>query len=385
MSASLDPHLSSPAVAPFLTTPGSPEDATRAPEPSDQRHSEDDETRSLGINLLLPRVYLIRHGQSLFNAMHAAWNKLPPTDQSSLNHLTKSSSASSSSPPAHDPSISEGVLIGGLPLHRARNPNTDPRLLDAPLTPLGQEQAREASKKAATLDIDLVLSTPLTRAIQTSLLVFRPNSNKIDWEHASTPSLNQPMHNILVADGDSHSSTPNNSRTRQPLIRIIPYHVEALYASCDIGVPLSILSSRFSSEPNMDFETARRLMSDCWWYGAERGANITHLVIKRTPMNSRTSSPVRPLTTKSPSSASSSLSSSSSSPSSTPSSSITLKSTDKVASLKASSEPSHHIESRLKQLIRYILELALEHGSSINPHHHVHHRPLNLALVGHCG
>lgn len=68
-------------------------------------------------------IYLIRHGQSEFNAAH--------TD-------------------------------GG----------PDPMIFDAPLTALGQAQAAEARKQAQTLGIQHVICTPLTRAIQTAKIIF---------------------------------------------------------------------------------------------------------------------------------------------------------------------------------------------------------------------
>lgn len=68
-------------------------------------------------------IYLIRHGQSEFNAAH--------TD--------------------------------GAP---------DPMIFDAPLTALGRQQAAEARIEAQTLGIQQVICTPLTRAIQTAKIIF---------------------------------------------------------------------------------------------------------------------------------------------------------------------------------------------------------------------
>ncbi len=68
-------------------------------------------------------IYLIRHGQSEFNAAH--------TD-------------------------------GG----------PDPLIFDARLTELGRKQAQEARVQAATLGIRHVICTPLTRAIETAKIIF---------------------------------------------------------------------------------------------------------------------------------------------------------------------------------------------------------------------
>jgi broad specificity phosphatase PhoE len=68
-------------------------------------------------------IYLIRHGQSEFNA-------------------------------AHGP---------GLP---------DPMIRDAPLTAKGVEQARAARREVARLGIRLVIASPLTRALQTAQHIF---------------------------------------------------------------------------------------------------------------------------------------------------------------------------------------------------------------------
>lgn len=68
-------------------------------------------------------VYLIRHGQSEFNA-------------------------------AFDP------IVG------------DPLIFDAPLSPLGRRQALDARKTVAGLGIERVIASPLSRAIETALHIF---------------------------------------------------------------------------------------------------------------------------------------------------------------------------------------------------------------------
>lgn len=68
-------------------------------------------------------IYLIRHGQSEFNAAHSD---------------------------------------GG----------PDPMIFDAPLTALGRQQALAARAQAASLGIQHVICTPFTRALQTAKIIF---------------------------------------------------------------------------------------------------------------------------------------------------------------------------------------------------------------------
>jgi len=73
-------------------------------------------------------VYLIRHGQSEFNAAHNAGDK-------------------------------------------------DPMIFDAPLTDKGRRQAEEAKALVANLGIRQVITSPLTRAIQTALCIYQTGHN----------------------------------------------------------------------------------------------------------------------------------------------------------------------------------------------------------------
>lgn len=115
-------------------------------------------------------IYLIRHGQSAFNAAHAP----------------------------------------GAP---------DPMIYDAPLTELGRAQATAARQKAAALGIQLVLCSPLTRAIETARIIF---------------------------DGIAP-------------ITISAGPVERLEHSCDMGRSPSALRAAF---PDMVFDH----LPDVWWH-----------------------------------------------------------------------------------------------------------------------
>jgi len=71
-------------------------------------------------------VYLIRHGQSAFNAVYS----------------------------------------------EAEQKGSDPLIFDAPLTPLGEAQADQVRAEVSGLGIKQVICSPLTRAVQTALRIF---------------------------------------------------------------------------------------------------------------------------------------------------------------------------------------------------------------------
>jgi broad specificity phosphatase PhoE len=119
-------------------------------------------------------IYLIRHGQSEFNAAHK-----------------------------------EG--------------EPDPMIFDAPLTPEGQLQAQQARLAASELGIGQVITSPLTRAIQTAIVLFE-------------------------------GIAP---------IRVVADHRELLSHSCDVGRPKSVLKQDF---PGLSFDH----LDEIWWHqGAE--------------------------------------------------------------------------------------------------------------------
>lgn len=128
------------------------------------------------------RVHCIRHGQSTFNAAF----ELTRTD----------------------------------PLHR-----------DAPLTDLGRRQAAEAAAALREISFDLIVTTPLTRALQTTLEIFKDH-----------PSADR--------------------------IRVECLHREHLASSCDVGRAPSALLQEF---PHLAFDH----LDEVWWHAAgepdERG------------------------------------------------------------------------------------------------------------------
>ncbi len=114
-------------------------------------------------------LYLIRHGQSEFNAA-----------------------------PQHDP---------------------DPMIIDARLTKLGEAQAQAAREQVKEMGIKHVICSPLTRAIQTALLIFDENAS----------------------------------------ITVDATHRELLSHSCDVGRPPADLDRDF---PMLNFTH----LEDHWWH-----------------------------------------------------------------------------------------------------------------------
>lgn len=121
-------------------------------------------------------VYLIRHGQSTFNAAFAA----------------------------------SGV---------------DPMHFDARVSEKGAEQIAQARQAALDLNVDLVVASPLTRALQTATGLF----------HGATVP-------IIVSS----------------------IHAERLEHSCDVGRVPAVLSDEY---PALDFAH----LDDCWWHRGETG------------------------------------------------------------------------------------------------------------------
>jgi glucosyl-3-phosphoglycerate phosphatase len=102
----------------------------------------------------------------------------------------------------------------------------DPMHYDARLSPLGWQQVEAARRALSELPApDLVIASPLTRAIETSLGLFG---------HAGVP------------------------------IEITCRHREQVGASCDIGRPPATLAAEF---PSLSFAH----LSDPWWHDQDHG------------------------------------------------------------------------------------------------------------------
>lgn len=100
----------------------------------------------------------------------------------------------------------------------------DPLHFDAPLSSFGVEQVLSKCAAAKLLDADLVVSSPLTRALQTATGLF--------------------------ADGPA------------PII-VLSLHRERLGNSCDVGRAPSALSEDF---PNLNFDH----LDETWWFNGDK-------------------------------------------------------------------------------------------------------------------
>ena len=96
----------------------------------------------------------------------------------------------------------------------------DPMIIDAPLTPHGQQQAQDLRPTIAGLGIEAVLVSPLTRAIQTASSI--------------THGLNVPIH-------------------------VDATHRELVWSSCDIGRTPGLLALDF---PHLKFDH----LPETWWW-----------------------------------------------------------------------------------------------------------------------
>ena len=115
-----------------------------------------------------------------------------------------------------------------------RETGVDPLHPDALLTPLGHEQVREARQRLRDVAVDLVVTTPLTRALQTTAGLFA--------DHPSSP-----------------------------VILVEALHREHGGASCDVGRAPGLLAAEFP---------AFRLdhLPEVWWHAEgepdERGVCV---------------------------------------------------------------------------------------------------------------
>ena len=93
-------------------------------------------------------------------------------------------------------------------------------IIDAPLTEQGREQAEGLRGSVAALGIEAVVTSPLTRAVQTSLTISQ--------------GLDLPIH-------------------------VDALHREYVWSSCDVGRSPAVLSHEF---PHLRFDH----LSDPWWW-----------------------------------------------------------------------------------------------------------------------
>lgn len=95
----------------------------------------------------------------------------------------------------------------------------DPVIIDAPLSPLGHDQVAAARPLAQRLNVELVVTSPLTRALQTATGLFG----------TAAPYLVTPLHREKLSNG------------------------------CDVGSDPATLAASF---PGIEFAH----LPACWWY-----------------------------------------------------------------------------------------------------------------------
>ena len=99
----------------------------------------------------------------------------------------------------------------------------DPMIFDAPITELGETQAKQARREVEKLDIKNVIVSPFTRTLQTAQLIFE---NRLPLQI--------------------------NAAVREQLVN-----------SCDVGSPPHKLAQDF---PHLNFNH----LDDCWWHEGEK-------------------------------------------------------------------------------------------------------------------
>ena len=99
----------------------------------------------------------------------------------------------------------------------------DPMIFDAPITPLGESQARQLRTEVSQLGILNVIVSPFTRTLQTAHLIF---GSRLPFQV-----------NAMVR--------------------------EQLCNSCDVGSPPRELARNY---PHLDFDH----LDDCWWHDGEK-------------------------------------------------------------------------------------------------------------------
>ncbi|MCJ2052703.1 histidine phosphatase family protein [Methylobacterium sp. J-070] len=115
----------------------------------------------------------------------------------------------------------------------------DPGLLDARLTPRGEAQAREARERLREIPFELVVVSPLTRAIETTAILF--------GDHPSRPRV---------------------------LVEVL--HRECQESSCDVGRAASEIAAEF---PHLDVGH----LPEVWWH-AEPGCEVGGYPVEPRPL-----------------------------------------------------------------------------------------------------
>ena len=163
-----------------------------------------------------------------------------------------------------------------------RNPCTllcvrDPMLFDAPLSRAGEAQVRALRRAlwSMTKDnafaigprVELVVTSPLTRAVETCLGGFFPEHSYIkdDDNSSSNDDNTETKH-------EESGSACVDPRTRQcgPKPLCLALNRERLDTSCDVGTPLSELTHKYGERLDMSAMGQREM----WWYDEDPGEGV---------------------------------------------------------------------------------------------------------------
>lgn len=222
----------------FTTTPNTKSESATLSKlltPSSKRKPG---SMTAGVYSSLPTVYFIRHGQSVYNAMDELKYSLP-----------------------------RGSI----------HPCTDIRSVDAPLTLLGRKQALQARSKMYDIlhdsnqSIDLVISSPLTRAIQTAMLIFN-GSDGCESQYNYVPQNYDKHDNSIMTWLNEYSDTVQYDRSYEILLSASC--AENLGCACDIGSSVSALQSTFNSaQHNLNTSLISSHRESCWWFKSDVGLN----------------------------------------------------------------------------------------------------------------
>ena len=152
--------------------------------------------------------------------------------------------------------------------HRWGDPNfNDAELWDTRLTDIGQSQARQLnalirdpnSKYAHLLEAELIVSSPLSRAIHTSQLAF---SQTRLFHEETISSLPTSSSSSSSSSTSLHSSSKRSKITKPPPLRLVhPLASERVYLSSDTGRPHGELKEEF---PHWDYSLLPT--DDKWWF-----------------------------------------------------------------------------------------------------------------------
>ena len=206
----------------------------------------------------LPQVYCIRHAQSLYNEYTAEYIR--------RQHLM-------------DPSRSLREV------EHEYAQRWDMAFVDAPLTSKGIHQALELHSKVERdgLVFDLIITSPMTRAIQTALIALQTSHKQHPHAQQDNPG----------APADTDNASGDGAK-----VMLCHYHCERLSKLCDVGRPVGDIMKTFA-DFTLDASLIPTDAYDGWWYLPEVNTpskfNITLTNPEApVPLTAESAPPIRP-------------------------------------------------------------------------------------------